>query len=252
VVVPNGPTDVIRIFVPDALLTKGVGSSWLLLGMLAVALIAVAVAVADRLGRSVVRPMGELADAAERLGNGDLEVRVEPAGPPEVVETGQTLNRLAGRITALLAAEREAAADLSHRLRTPVTALRLDVDGLHDPTERERIGADVDALARAVDRLITEARRPMREGVRARSDLTGIAAERVAFWAALAEDQGRTYAADLPGRGRTRRPGRRARRVAGQRVVPHRGGHGVPGHGRARRPRRWPTRRRRQRAGLPG
>lgn len=198
VVVPNGPTDVIRVFVPEALLTKGVRSAWLLLGILALALIAVAVAVADRLGRSVVGPMGELADAAERLGQGDLDVRVEPAGPPEVVETGQTLNRLAGRITALLAAEREAAADLSHRLRTPVTALRLDVDGLHDPTERERLGADVDALTRAVDRLITEARRPMREGVRARSDLTATTAERVAFWAALAEDQDRTYAADLP------------------------------------------------------
>ena len=40
------------------------------------------------------------------------------------------VNRLAGRIGELLAAEREAAANLAHRLRTPLTALRLDAEAL--------------------------------------------------------------------------------------------------------------------------
>ena len=67
---------------------------------------------------------------AERLGRGDLDARVEPGGPDEVREVGAALNRLAARISELLAREREEVADLSHRLRTPVTALRLDVESL--------------------------------------------------------------------------------------------------------------------------
>ena len=85
---------------------------------------------ADRVARGVVRPVADLAHTAERLGAGDLDARVEPAGPPEIVEVGHTLNRLAGRIVELLAAERELVADLSHRLRTPITALRLDAEAL--------------------------------------------------------------------------------------------------------------------------
>ncbi len=194
----DGTADVVRAFVPDAQLTEGVGSTWLLLGALGVGLVLVAVVVADRLGRSIVRPVNELADVAERLSHGDLHARVEPAGPPEVVEVGQTLNQLATRIDGLLEAEREAVADLSHRLRTPVTALRLDVDGLHDAAERERVATDVDALTRAIDRLIVEARRPVREGVRAEADLAAVTRERVAFWAALADEQHRAYRTDLP------------------------------------------------------
>ncbi len=43
------------------------------------------------------------------------------------------LNELAGRVEVLLAAERESVADLSHRLRTPLTALRLRAEAVDDP-----------------------------------------------------------------------------------------------------------------------
>lgn len=104
---------------------------------------------------------------------------------------GTAINVLAGRIGELLATERESVADLSHRLRTPITALRLDVDALPAGEDRDRLSAAVDELTRQVDRLIREARRPVREGVEARSDARAVVAERVAFWAPLAEDQGR-------------------------------------------------------------
>ena len=57
-------------------------------------------------------------------------------GPEEVRRVGAALNRLAGRIDELLAAERETVADLSHRLRTPLTAVRLDVESLPTPNAR--------------------------------------------------------------------------------------------------------------------
>jgi signal transduction histidine kinase len=168
------------------------------LALLAVTLFVLALVVADRLARSMTRPVTELATTAERLGRGDLAARVVPGGPDEVRDVGVAVNRLATRIGELLTRERESVADLSHRLRTPVTALRLDVESMPAGADRDRLGADVDELTRQVDALIGEARRPVREGVDARCDARAVVAERVEFWQALAEDQGREVTLALP------------------------------------------------------
>ena len=94
--------------------------------------------VADQLARSLVRPLAALARASDRLAGGDLSARAMVAGPPEVRRAGSGLNRLAVRIGDLLAHERETVADLSHRLRTPLTALRIDAESLRDEAERTR------------------------------------------------------------------------------------------------------------------
>jgi signal transduction histidine kinase len=98
------------------------------------------------------------------------------------------LNRLAGRIRDLLRQEREAAADLSHRMRTPMTALRLDAEGLADPADAARMLEHVGALDRALTAVIEDARR---ERPAPECDAAAVVAERVAFWSVLAEDQGR-------------------------------------------------------------
>jgi signal transduction histidine kinase len=194
----DGGTAVVEAFVPAAELHAGVTRTWLVLAGLGVVLFVLALLVADRLARSLTRPVTELAATAHRLGSGDLAARVEPGGPPEVREVGTAVNRLAGRIGELLAAERESAADLAHRLRTPLTALRLDAEALHSPA-RERLLDDVDALGRTVSEVIAEARRPVREGLGASCDATAVVADRVAFWAVLAEEEGRDVALELPG-----------------------------------------------------
>ena len=61
---------------------------------------------------------------------------------------GSGLNRLAARIGDLLAHERETVADLSHRLRTPLTALRIDAESLRNFEEMTQLTADVDAVYR--------------------------------------------------------------------------------------------------------
>ena len=65
-----------------------------------------ALLVADRLARSLTRPVTELANTAHRLGSGDMSARATPAGPAEVREVATAVNRLAGRIGELLDAER--------------------------------------------------------------------------------------------------------------------------------------------------
>jgi signal transduction histidine kinase len=191
-------TAVVSTLIPRERLREGVDRARLVLGLLGLVLVLLSLLVADRLARSITSPITELAHAAERLGRGEIDTRVYPDGPDEVREVGAALNRLAARIEELLAREREVVADLSHRLRTPITALRLDADGLQDREERGRIGADVDDLTRHVDALIREARAPVRGGVEARCDARSVVDDRVAFWRALAEDQGREVELALP------------------------------------------------------
>ena len=182
---------VIDVFVPTGVLRAGVTRTWLVLTGLGVVLLVLALVVADRLARSLTRPVTDLAATAHRLGSGDLDARATPSGPHEVREVATAVNRLAGRIDELLTAEREAAADLAHRLRTPLTALRLDAEGL-PAGDRERLLADVDALSQGVDEVISESRRTVREGLGTGSDAVAVATERVHFWSVLAEEEGRT------------------------------------------------------------
>ncbi|GIH75691.1 HAMP domain-containing sensor histidine kinase [Planobispora longispora] len=187
---------VVRAFVGAERLRQGVGWAWLVLGLIGLALLAVGIAVADRLARSLIRPVGQAAEVSRRLARGDLDARVEPEGPPEIREVGAALNHLAARIRDLLAREREAVADLSHRLRTPVTALRLEVDTMRDRDEAARVGQAVDSVQRMVDQIIREARRFDRDGA-AGCDAARVLGDRVAFWSALAEDQDRPLRLDL-------------------------------------------------------
>ena len=111
-----------------------------MLGLLGLVLIGLSLLVADRLARTITRPITDLARGADRLAHGDLTTRVRPDGPAEVREVGAAINLLAGRIGELLAGERESVADLSHRLRTPVTVLRLEVESLR-PRPGARTGS---------------------------------------------------------------------------------------------------------------
>jgi signal transduction histidine kinase len=185
-----GEIVVVRVFVADENLERNVTRSWLVLGALGALLVMVAVAVADRLGRTIVKPVEELSEAANRLSRGDLSARVTPSGPPELVDVGEEFNELAERVADLLQRERESVADVSHRLRTPLTAARLDVEALPPGPDRDRLVDDLDDLERMVDHVIHEARRPTADAV-PRCDLAASLHARSAFWAALAEEQGR-------------------------------------------------------------
>ena len=89
-------------------------------------------------------------------------------------------------------------ADLSHRLRTPLTVLRMQADALPDREVRERLQDAAAELERAVTGLIEEARRPIREGTGTPADLARLARERAEFWGALADEQDRPWRVAVP------------------------------------------------------
>lgn len=192
-----GNTPVVRVHVSESGFRTDVRRSWTLLALLGLALLAGSLLVADRLGRSFVQPIRGLAAAARRLSTGDRGTLPEPAGPAEVREVGAALRSLVTRVDELLLRERAHVADLSHRLRTPVTRLRLALDSV-DPSDRARLESDLDLLSRMVDDVVREARRSEREGVTARVDARAAVDRRTDFWRPLAEDQDRAFTVDLP------------------------------------------------------
>ncbi|MFI1156503.1 sensor histidine kinase [Streptomyces sioyaensis] len=204
---------VVEVFVPDAALTNGVTTAWAVLAGVGLALVIGSVAVADRLGTRLVRPAQRLAGAAHDLGRGKLGVRVQEDGPKELRLAASAFNSMADQVVQLLANERELAADLSHRLRTPLTVLRLNAASLGDTPAAEQTRAAVAQLEREVDQIIRTVReqkaQTQQTAAAAGCDAAEVIRERMGFWSALAEDEGRTVriaGADRPVRVPVARP----------------------------------------------
>jgi signal transduction histidine kinase len=200
-VVPVVTADGIDVVVTDvtsAQLHQGVLAAWAAILGLGILMLAMAWLVAVRLGRRISTPVTRVAEVADRLREGDLGARAPLEGPPETKALAEALNRLAERITELLVAERAAVGDLSHRLRTPVTALRIDVEGVADASLGERLRQHVGNLQRSIDAIVNDARRPVRHDMASVCDAGEVVRERVAYWAPLAEDQGRRLGVEIP------------------------------------------------------
>ncbi|MGW0902595.1 sensor histidine kinase [Streptomyces sp. NPDC002853] len=191
----SGQIAVVEIFVPEGAVSNGVTTAWLVLAGVGVALIIGSVAVADRLGVRMVQPAKRLVGATQSLGEGKLGARVPEEGPKELRLAAVAFNSMADQVVQLLANERELAADLSHRLRTPLTVLRLNAASLGDGPAAEQTRIAVEKLEREVDTIIRTARdaKPQTAAVGpgAGCDASEVIRERMAFWSALAEDEGR-------------------------------------------------------------
>jgi signal transduction histidine kinase len=193
---------VVRTEIDGDTLHQGVMRATAIVAGLGLLLLLAAVLAADRMARRITAPLQQLAAGADALRVGPLDTEVPEEGPPEVVAVAVALNRLAARVRQLLASERDGVADLSHRLRTPVTALRLDTEFVEDRDVAERLRGHVTQLERTVDAIVHGARRPSRsrQMTATSCDVGRVVAERVAFWSALAEDQGRPLRLALPDR----------------------------------------------------
>ncbi|GIE96633.1 sensor histidine kinase [Paractinoplanes rishiriensis] len=192
-VLTDGRTVVVEVFVPDAETRRGVWPAWLVLGGLAIVLVAGSTLLADRLGSQLVKATRQLATSTRRLGGGDLATRVEPAGPRELRDAAAAFNTMADDLRSLLDKERELAADLSHRLRTPLTALRLDAEAMPPGPVADRMRQACDLLDEELEAIITGARLGVEARGRERTDLVEVLADRLAFWSVLAEDQERPW-----------------------------------------------------------
>lgn len=191
---------VVTATVPRADLREGVGTAWLLLGLLGAGVIAVSLVLASRLGGSLTRSVATLGEAARSLAAGDLTTRVEVDDPPELAAVASAFNEMAPRLAALVEQEREEVADLSHRLRTPLARLRLQIESVTEESVRVALTENLDRMERAVDEVIAEARRRPTRAHAGVPDVGRFLTERGSFWSVLAEEQARPFqvSVDVP------------------------------------------------------
>jgi signal transduction histidine kinase len=190
VLLPDGDVAVVEAYLP----TWQVLGPWLArMGLLAAGGV-VAVGLAAVVGRwrtrGLVSSVRAIAAAAGTVGQGKTGIEIPASTAPEINQLIRRLNEISTRVEALISSEREFVADLSHRLRTPLTALRLDSESIGDGPVAERIRHAVKALETDVDDLIRTAARVTTLAA-ANCDAAKVVRDRMAFWATLAEHQGR-------------------------------------------------------------
>lgn len=156
----------------------GIGPHRLLAGLLMIAAVAGALAVAASLARRAARPIQELADAAGRLSTGDPRPVGRRYGVAELDQIADGLDAASRRVTALLTADRELATDASHQLRTPLTALSMRLEEMiaaaDDPeVVREEATAALEQAEHLVD-VVSQLLGPARRSAGGTAALTGV------------------------------------------------------------------------------
>ncbi|HEX5496460.1 MAG TPA: ATP-binding protein [Mycobacteriales bacterium] len=136
----------------------------MLVGALVLLSALVAAAVSVFSARRLTDPLLDVAARAARLGSGDFRPAPERHGIAELDRVADVLDRSAQQIADLLRRERDFASDVSHQLRTRLTALQMRLEEIalsDDESVRTEAGAaleQVERLSGVIDDLLAQAR----------------------------------------------------------------------------------------------
>ena len=186
----------VRITYPRSALDARIRDNWIRLGLLGVSVVVAAGAVGWLLARSVSRPLHQLQLASAEVARGDVRARVDDErGPPEVRQLARSFNTMSARVASMLEHERAFTGDVSHQLRTPLTALRLRLESLElsvqdaSRADVEAAIAEVERLTRLIDALLALARVADGQADRTIANPAQIVDERLRMWTPLADER---------------------------------------------------------------
>ncbi|MEU5897679.1 MULTISPECIES: ATP-binding protein [Streptomyces] len=185
---PGEQGEKVTVQEPKAAVTREVGRTLLIIAAVALLAIVAAVLLAVRQANRLASPLTDLAETAERLGSGDPRPRHKRYGVPELDRVADVLDSSAERIGRMLTAERRLAADASHQLRTPLTALSMRLEEITVTDELDTVKeeatialAQVERLTDVVERLLTNSRDP-RTGSAVAFDLDEVVKQQLEEW----------------------------------------------------------------------
>src|SRR5688572_16178474 len=133
------------------------GLGWVLSALIATA---VGLVFIQFLARGMTSPLREMAAAAQAMAKGDYERRVTATSRDEVGELARVFNRMAEELSETDRFRRDLVANVSHELKTPITALRAVLENLVDgvsPPDQETLRtmlAQAERLGRLVEQLL--------------------------------------------------------------------------------------------------
>lgn len=185
-----GQTAVVEVTMPTAGPFGGTGQRWPILIGVALVVGATAVYFVSRVHGRMASVARTLNDAAERLRPGEPDPALPDKAPLELIHIGQSLGSVSRRWAELLTDERKLMGDLSHRLRTPLTALRLDTEAVDDAVLSRRLRASLAVLEGEVNTAISVSVAPA-ERIGGTADVSQLVRDRMVFWSTLAADQER-------------------------------------------------------------
>jgi signal transduction histidine kinase len=159
---------------------------------------------AGRALRHTAMPLSDVANAAERLAEGDYSVRVVERGPREVRSLAHAFNSMTERLAAHDEQRRDLLAEVTHELRTPLTVIQGNLEGLldgiypRDDAHLQPILEETRVLSRLIDdlRTLTLAESGALRLEKEPTDLALLASEAVASFRAQADAAGIALATD--------------------------------------------------------
>ena len=187
-------TGAVRAQRSQSVVARRAHGAWLALAGLGAGVVALAILAALGLARRLAGPLETVAAAARRAGEGDFAVRAPTTGIEEIDDVAIALNHSSQRIGELVDRERSFTADASHQLRTPLAALRLELEsqglGSADPPASLTAAlSQVDRLQSTIETLLAVAR-DAQTGEQ-RVDLARAAGELEARWHGPLAEEGR-------------------------------------------------------------
>lgn len=126
--------------------------------------------------RRLARPLEALAGEAARAGAGlDPQLAAAADAPLEVRTIGAALARMRGQLVRHVEDRTRLLAAISHDLRTPLTRLRLRVEGIGEESERAKALCDIAEMERMIAETLDFARADALEAAPERFDLAALA-----------------------------------------------------------------------------
>jgi two-component system sensor histidine kinase BaeS len=165
------------------------------------------VLVASRRVRRMAAPVDDLVEAAGRIQSGDYSVRVREDGAPELRSVAQAFNAMTAQLEVSEKQRRSFLADVTHELRTPLSVIRGQAEGISDglyPADTAHLAPIVEAtqtLARLVDdlRTLSLAETGHLQLQREPVDIATLINDTLASLESQAQAKGVGLAADIPG-----------------------------------------------------